>query len=408
MIDMLALKSKSWIRVTEEMKEERTAYIMKILYVISRLDAAGPVNQLFDLIVGIDRSKYEIAIVTMEQEGSQSRKADFDAAGFEIFCLDVPGKLCIRKKVNELNKVIEKYQPDIIHSECLPADLVVAKCNPLGAKKVTTMHCDIYTDYLILKKGLFAFPVLPRLMLREHEKCLKKFDLLIGCSNTLRDLYAQHYEHVCAVQNGIATDRFSLTDPQGDICLNKAERKKELGLLPELPMVIVVGSLDARKNTEYIIKALGDMTVREDAPFQLVFLGIGEKMEEYRKLAEGKNIFFQGKVSNVEEYLRLADVYLSASKSEGLPLSVLEAGCCGLRMALSDIPQHREMVEKDGMKGIHFFDFTEEDALKATCATALKEEENLVQISEYFRRRFSAQRMRKEYLEKYEEIMHDK
>lgn len=381
---------------------------MKILYVISRLDAAGPVNQLFDLIIGMDRSKYEITIVTMEQEGEQSRKADFDAAGFNIHCLNVPGKLYIWKRVKALNEVIAKYQPDIIHSECLPADLVVAKCNPLGAKRVTTMHCDIYTDYPILNKGLFAVPFLPGLMLREHEKCLQKFDMLIGCSNTLRELYAKNYENVCAVQNGIATDRFALTDPKGDEGKTKEERKAELGLAPQLPMVLVVGSLDDRKNTEYIIKALADMTVDEKSPFQLVFLGIGEKQEEYKQLAAGKNIFFQGKVSNVEEYLRLTEVYLSASKSEGLPLSVLEAGCCGLKMVLSDIPQHREMVEKDGMKGIHFFDYTKEEALRAICAEVLKEEENLLQISEYFRKKFSAQRMRREYVEKYEEIMHGK
>jgi len=149
---------------------------MKILYVISRLDAAGPVNQLFDLVTGMDRKEFDISIVTMEQESNQSRWQDFEKEGFSLYCLHVQEKLFLWKRVRELNRLIEKIKPDLIHSECLPADLVVSKCDAKGAKKITTMHCDIYTDYPILKKGLFAVPILPKLMLREHENCLKKFD----------------------------------------------------------------------------------------------------------------------------------------------------------------------------------------------------------------------------------------
>ena len=43
--------------------------------------------------------------------------------------------------------------------------------------------------------------------------------------------------------------------------------------------------------------------------------------------------------------MNISDVYVSASKSEGFSISVLEALSCGLGLFLSDIPSHREVVE---------------------------------------------------------------
>lgn len=43
-------------------------------------------------------------------------------------------------------------------------------------------------------------------------------------------------------------------------------------------------------------------------------------------------------------YMNISDVYVSASKSEGFSISVLEALSCGLELFLSNIPSHEEVV----------------------------------------------------------------
>jgi glycosyltransferase involved in cell wall biosynthesis len=70
--------------------------------------------------------------------------------------------------------------------------------------------------------------------------------------------------------------------------------------------------------------------------------------EECKKIAQNANIVFLGKKTNIVEYLKVADYFISASSSEGLPNSVLEAYMTGLPCILSDIPQHREIFQQNG------------------------------------------------------------
>lgn len=46
---------------------------------------------------------------------------------------------------------------------------------------------------------------------------------------------------------------------------------------------------------------------------------------------------------DVGAYYRAADVFLSASRTEGMPYAVLEAAYCGLPLVLSDIEPHRQL-----------------------------------------------------------------
>ena len=67
-----------------------------------------------------------------------------------------------------------------------------------------------------------------------------------------------------------------------------------------------------------------------------------------------KNISFHGTVPNIDDYLIAADLFISSSKSEGLPNSVLEALAWGVPVILSDIPAHREIINISSKAGLTF------------------------------------------------------
>jgi len=91
-----------------------------------------------------------------------------------------------------------------------------------------------------------------------------------------------------------------------------------------------------------------------DQNSQLVFLGEGNLRpiltHEIGNLGLQKQIQLAGMIARdkVFEYFKLADLFVSASWGEGLPLAILEAMACNCPVVLSDIPPHREIAEGVG------------------------------------------------------------
>jgi glycosyltransferase involved in cell wall biosynthesis len=88
-----------------------------------------------------------------------------------------------------------------------------------------------------------------------------------------------------------------------------------------------------------------------DQDTKLVFLGEGNLRplltQKIEKLGLQQQVQLTGMVARdqVFEYFTLADLFVSASWGEGLPVAVMEAMACGRPVVLSDIPPHREIAE---------------------------------------------------------------
>jgi glycosyltransferase involved in cell wall biosynthesis len=69
------------------------------------------------------------------------------------------------------------------------------------------------------------------------------------------------------------------------------------------------------------------------------------------ELGVGERVLFLGAVApeEVANRLRLSDVFVLASHSENMPLAVLEALCCGLPVAATDVGGVPEAVGRDGV-----------------------------------------------------------
>ncbi len=134
---------------------------------------------------------------------------------------------------------------------------------------------------------------------------------------------------------GVDIDRFRPIEAE-----EKSRLRSRLGLSSNDFIIVSVGNLVSRKGYESLFNVMYEL----DVEFKYLILGAKNvtvqndwhdpkemvRIESAGKKLLGDKVHFTGWVANVEEYLRVADVYILNSHAEGLPNSLLEAMACGV------------------------------------------------------------------------------
>jgi glycosyltransferase involved in cell wall biosynthesis len=116
----------------------------------------------------------------------------------------------------------------------------------------------------------------------------------------------------------------------------------------------------------------------------LIMLGNGSLAGRIRRIfLQGgvlDRVQFPGQVSqaNLPQYYRSADLFVSASHSDGTSISLLEAMACGCPALVSDIPGNREWVSH-GVQG-WLFETGSAEALASAIRRAVEERDRLSQM----------------------------
>jgi glycosyltransferase involved in cell wall biosynthesis len=159
------------------------------------------------------------------------------------------------------------------------------------------------------------------------------------------------------VPNGIDSGRFATR------CDRDAARA-ELGIPARAPLVGTVGRLNEVKRQDRLIRGFAEV-VKLVPEAHLLLVGDGPLLGELRDLAGrlnvAKQVHFAGYQSHPERYLATIDIFALTSRSEGMPLAVLEAWAAGVPVIASNVGGLREMIDH-GRTGL-LFDAEDERAL---------------------------------------------
>lgn len=327
----------------------------KILYLVSTLKNSGPTNQLYNIIKNLDPDEFEPHLVTLSPEPEDTKIQDFKCLGMSIRSMSFSRLSGVFFAKRKLKKIINEISPDIIHSQGLRSDVLSSKLES-GIPRVSTIRNFPQYDYAMTYGNLVG-----KVMTWRHSHAMKGVEVCVGVSDAVtKNLidYVGISKAVC-ISNGVDTELyFPVLDQE------KSDLRMSLGLDKGRETWISSGHLSDRKDPISLIDAWSDVFANDETK-QLVFIGDGPLRAECDRLAESfPNVFVFGRVSNVSDYLKASDYFVSASKSEGLPNSVLEAMACGLPVLLSDIPPHREILEKGDNAGF-LYSFGKKEALKS-------------------------------------------
>ena len=122
----------------------------------------------------------------------------------------------------------------------------------------------------------------------------------------------------------------------------------QLGLPPELPLVVYVGRMLPHKRVDTVLDALERVNAERRVAALLIGIGAlhGSVRERLSAPAFGGRAVAPGFRFDAAAWLKRASVFVSLSSAEGMPNTVMEAMAMRCPVVVSDIPQHREILDE--------------------------------------------------------------
>lgn len=355
--------------------------MIKIAYVINYIVKNGPSSVVLNLINNLDRARYSVSLITLFSGNDVEVVEVLKNAGVTVFaCTGLTRMGCILGRTGEFTDMLYKEHFDILHTHGFIPDILSSRVD-CPIKKITTIHDNMYEDYLACY-GYFR----SRIFIALHLAALKKLDKCVCCSKSVYDVMQHKINNVSYIRNGIRpTKEHSIVT------------REEIEVPENARLFLYAGALSEGKNIVWLIKEFVEHHSENE---YLLVLGSGEKEVECKEKADD-HVRMLGFQTDPIAYMNISDVYVSASKSEGFSISVLEALSCGMLLLLSDIPSHREVIEmgKDVYLGELFLKETFNEAFQKMKNRKLQKKE----VADFQRNELSDKVMAKKYILQYED-----
>lgn len=284
---------------------------MKIAYLINHLGQTGVNNVVKDLVG------------QMMAHGHQCRILYFEDADKEM------EYGCETSKISFWKSEIDFDDVDVVHTHGLKSNLYVMLHKPLRckAKMVATLHCYVFEDFRDLYGVVKGF-------------LLSLLYLLSVCRhNTIVALskHAQHYYAKWLNKNKL-TYAYNTRDLDKGRTLTDDEQKEILDFKQDSILIGMNCVLLRRKGIDVLLQALKILP----SQYKLFIAGDGKEQETFKtmvtKLGLTERVYMAGQRKEAYRYLPYYDIYALPSRSEGFPLSLLEAAIYKKKVVASRLP----------------------------------------------------------------------
>ena len=174
-----------------------------------------------------------------------------------------------------------------------------------------------------------------RAVIRTEKKMAKEPNLTYVANSTLVqqeliDWYQVPKSRIVLIENGIDTTAFRPSSQA-----KKITEKTKLGLNPQLPTVLFIGSGFARKGAFELLEAINSLP-----DFQLIIVGYDKQLTRIKQRVKAlqleKIVLVTGPQSDVKPFLAVADCFCLPSLYDPFPNAVLEALCSALPVVVTD------------------------------------------------------------------------
>lgn len=298
---------------------------MKLLYLVSHLGEDGPIHALHTIIQGMHLSGIkEITVLTLSPPSKDIMKSKFESEGTRVinfsFNLIKPWQVFFA-----LRRFLRSNNFDVAAATCVRADSILA-ISSFGLTQ--PLICTTVQNIPAEDLG-YLFPgIKGKVFAALHYWALRQYKGRIICvSNAIKN----------HLRDQIGASGVRILNPLPQI------KHQAFASDPE-PVIVFASSLSERKNVEEALRFAVNSELGSEYVFEVY--GKGPLEDSLKKnYKHYTNIRWCGFTQELLQILAKSKVYVSASLSEGLPLTPQLALTQGCPCVLSDIPQHREIAE---------------------------------------------------------------
>ena len=315
---------------------------MRILHIIPSLNKGGAERLVLNICNELSKQKkVEVLLITFRSDNAYQFLTE--TINWKSIPSYVSPSLSGKMNVNvlELQKTIEAFNPDIIHSHLFETEIILSRINFPSAKYFVHFHDNmVQFENMRLKtfisKHLFTNYFEKRIVLKSYKKRNTCFigisqNSFIYIQSVLPAIFQKTFFH-----NSIDISLFHPVDKIGD----------QLS-------ITMIGSLVDKKGQALAIETVSELKKR-GIDIHLDLLGEGPYRHKLESMVEeyelNDKIHIHGNVDHPEIILNNSFLYIHTAKYEPFGLVILEAMACGLPVVCTDGKGNRDLIQ-EGING---------------------------------------------------------
>lgn len=309
---------------------------IKVLHILNSFEIGGLEKLIYYFLEKTDFN--EISPVIGVLNGKGRLRSDFESLGLPIYDFNLQPGLDLRVSLKIL-KIINRLKIDIVHTHNLGPHFYGSLASILGcvALKVHTEHGVTGIE----RHGSY----------RKNRYLDRSKDYIVAVSKDVESFLENYWNPRCnlvTINNGISMSSSKYSDAE------KSQARQLIGARPGDKIIGHVGRLSAVKDQKTLLKAFKLLCNRMDN-CHLVIIGDGPLSLDLRQLSEELNIksqvTFLGARNDVDLFLKLFDLFVLSSISEGISVALLEAMASKVTPLVTAVGGNVEVIE-DNVNGL--------------------------------------------------------
>lgn len=316
---------------------------MRVLHIITGLGTGGAEAMLLKLLTGIDRTRFEPAVISLGDEGATGHC--IAALGIPVYALGMDPARPRLDDWRHLRALIRDARPDVVQTWMYHADLLGGlAAQSLGVRRVfwnlRQTNLDAASISRRTRQVVRACALLSRVVPTR----------ILSCAYASRDAHvAAGYAagKMVVIPNGFDTQRLRRDDAA------RQRLRGELGVRPGDIVVGHVGRFDPQKDHRTFVEAAGLAAIQVPVlRFVLVGGGIDAGnpalAEWITEAGLDAAVRLLGGRADVADLYSAFDVFVSSSMGEGFANVIGEAMACELPCVVTDVGDSAHIVADTG------------------------------------------------------------